>query len=373
MTGRPVDSGRLVEKVARACSRVQDPLALLERVASLVRREVPYAAAGWLLVDPDTMLLNAAYNEDTPRDAHLELIECELCTDDVTKFVDLARRPVPAASLSSATGGDLARSVRWASVYAPRGFGDELRGVFRSGAATWGHVCMTRRAGDPWFSDDEVAQVAALSPHVGNGIRTSLLLAGAPDATGDSAPALVVIADDGEVESMSPLAESWLGPLDDERLESTIVLHEVARRARLLDQGDVGDPPALARVWTRTAGWLVVRAARLGDDHGSPARTAVVLEPARRSDVAPVLLHLHRLTAREQQVTRLMLMGLSTEEAAAELWVTTETLRGHVKSVFTKLGVRSRPELAALLSHEPVVRTGRPPGRPSGRSSRRSR
>ena len=66
----------------------------------------------------------------------------------------------------------------------------------------------------------------------------------------------------------------------------------------------------------------------------------------RRSDVAPVLLHLHQLTPRERQVTRLMLMGLSTEDAAAELWVTTETLRGHVKSVFTKLGVENRVQLA---------------------------
>jgi DNA-binding CsgD family transcriptional regulator len=323
-------------------------------------------------VDAGTMLLNAAFNEDTPRDAHLELIECELDAEDFNKFVDLARRPVPAASLAAATGGHLARSARWTRIYEPRGYGDELRGAFRSGDVTWGHVCMTRRAGEPWFSAAEVAQVAATCPHLGNGIRTSLLLAGAPDAPGEAAPALVVLDDDGAVESMTGLAESWLGPLDDERLESTIVLHEVARQARRLDQDGVSGPPALARVWNPVAGWLLVRAARLDATDGA-GRTAVVVEPARRSDVAPVLLHLHQLTPRERQVTRLLLQGLSTEDAAAELWVTTETLRGHVKSVFTKLGVRSRPELAALLSHEPVVRTGRPPGRPGGRSSRRSR
>jgi DNA-binding CsgD family transcriptional regulator len=373
MTGRRVDAGPLVAQVARACSRAQDPLALLERVAGLVRSRIPYAAAGWLLVDPDTMLLNAAFNEDTPRGAHLELIECELGDEDENKFVELARRPVPAASLAAATGGDLARSARWSRIYRPRGYGDELRGAFRSGDVTWGHVCMSRRADQPWFSEAEVAQVAAMCPHVGNGIRTALLLAGAPDGSEDVAPALVVLDDDGRVESMTGLAETWLGPLDDEGLESTIVLHEVARQARRLDQDGASGPPALARVWNPGTGWLLVRAARLDAADGAAGRTAVVVEPARRSDVAPVLLHLHQLTPRERQVTRLMLRGLSTEEAAAELWVTTETLRGHVKSVFTKLGVRSRPELAALLSHEPVVRTGRPPGRPGGRSSRRSR
>ncbi|HET6561589.1 MAG TPA: helix-turn-helix transcriptional regulator [Marmoricola sp.] len=359
MTGRLDDEGRLVEQVARACSRAQDPLALLERVASLVRRRVPYAAAGWLLVDPDTMLLNAAFNEDTPRAAHLELIQCELEAEDVNKFVDVARSPVPAASLSGATGGDLGRSARWSKVYGPRGYGDELRGMFRSGAAVWGHVCMTRWADDPWFTPAEVALVARLGPHVGNGIRTSLLLAGAPDTVADAAPALVVLTDDGEVESMSALAQAWLGPLDDERLQSTIVLHEVARQARLLDEGDASGPPALARVWTRAVGWIVVRAARIDDASGGAGRTAVVLEQARRSDVAPILLHAHRLTPREQEVARLMLSGVSTEEAAAELWITTETLRGHVKSLFAKLGVRSRPELVALLSHEPAVPTAR--------------
>jgi DNA-binding CsgD family transcriptional regulator len=353
MTGRRADGGRLAEQVARACSRAQDPLTLLERVATLVRRQVPYAAAGWLLVDPDTLLINGVHNEDTPRDAHLELIECELAEEDHNKFVDLARRPVPVASLGDATNGHLDRSARWSKIYEPRGFGDELRGVFRSGGAAWGQVCLTRRAADPWFSPSEVAQVAAICPHVGNAIRASLLLAGAPAADESIMPALVVLTDDGAVESMSSPAQAWLGPLEDEGLESTIVLHEVARQARLLDRGEVSGPPALARVWTRTAGWLVVRAARLEALPDGTGRTAVVLEPARRSDVASVLLHAHGLTRREQEVTRLLLAGLSTEETAGELWITTETLRGHVKSLFSKLGVRSRPELVALLSAAP--------------------
>ncbi|MCE0488332.1 helix-turn-helix transcriptional regulator [Ornithinimicrobium sediminis] len=352
-SGSSPQGRRLVEQVARACATAQAPLALLERVAALVRARIPYDVAGWLLVDPDTMLLTGVYSEDVPREAHLALIECELTEDDVTKFVDLARCEVPAAALSAATGGDLARSTRWSRIYAPAGYGDELRAVFRSGSTCWGHGCLTRLAGEPFFTPEEVDLMARLAPHVGHGIRTGLLLTEQVDDT-DEGPGMVVLADDGSVESMTPQARAWLGPLEDERLSSTIVLHEVAAQARVLAE-EGGGPPARARTRSPSGEWVVVRGARLEPTSGGDGRTAVLVEPASRSDIAPLLVHLRRLTSREQQVTQLLLTGMATRDIARQLWITPETLRGHVKSVFAKLGVSSRPELAAQLSREPVV------------------
>lgn len=355
MAARRRVAERLSERVVRECVRAQDPLRLLERVAALVRADIPYAVAGWLLVDPETMLINGVHAESVRREQHLALIECELTEDDVNKFFELAARDVPAASLSAATGGDLARSVRWQRIYEPSGYGDELRAVFVSGATAWGHACLTRLASEPWFSAAEVDMLARLCPHIGHGIRTSLLLSGARGpASGQGSPALVVLADDGSVESVSPEAEDWLGPLDDEGLESTIVLHEVAHQSRLLARDGVGRV-ACARARARNGDWLVVRGARMQAVGSSDGRTALVLEPARRSDIAPVLLRLHQLTEREREVTRLLLTGMPTRTIAGELWITPETLRGHVKAVFAKLGVNSRPELAALLSAEPVI------------------
>lgn len=48
----------------------------------------------------------------------------------------------------------------------------------------------------------------------------------------------------------------------------------------------------------------------------------------------------------------MLVRGLSTAEIAATLWLSSYTVRDHVKAVFGKLGVRSRPELTALLFHE---------------------
>ncbi|MGC5585480.1 helix-turn-helix transcriptional regulator [Ornithinimicrobium sp. W1665] len=354
------DDDRLVTQVAGICARAQEPLVLLERVAAAVRRHVPYDVAGWLLVDPDTLLINGVYEEDVPRQAQLGLIELELGShgDDLNKFVDLGRAKVPAAALSATTGGHLERCLRWTRIYDPEGFGDELRTVFRTGAVMWGHACLTRLAEEPWFSRREVDVVARLSPHVAHGIRTGLLLheEWSEEAHRDDGPGLVVLDDDGGVESATPDALERLGPVEDGRLDGSVVVHEVAAQARALAERCVSGPPAVARARAVTGEWLLVRGTRLA---GPSGRTAVLVEPARRSDVAPLLLHLHELTAREREVTQLLLTGMSTADIAQQLWITSETLRGHVKAIFAKLGVGSRVELVARLSHEPRVRSAR--------------
>ena len=348
------DDDRLVEQVARICARAQEPLALLERVARAVRRHVPYDAAGWLLVDPDTLLINGVYEEDVPREAHLSLMDMELGTDDPNKFVDLGRAREPAAALSAATEGRLDRCARWSRIYDPMGFGDELRAAFRTGSVMWGHACLTRRADQPWFTRREVDVLARLSAHVAHGIRTGLLLHESWADGREEAPGLVVLDDEGHVESTTPRAVEWLGPADAGRIDASIVLHEVAAQARALSDEGAGGPPAVARARARSGEWLLVRGTRFD---GGAGRTAVVLEPASRSDVAPVLMHLHELTPREREVTQLLLTGMATADIAQELWITTDTLRGHVKSICAKLGVCSRPALFARLAHEPRVRS----------------
>lgn len=381
---------RLVERVAGLCARAQDPLELFERVAELVREQVPYDVAGWILIDPDTMLMTGVYGEGVEPAQHRELIACELGLEDVNKFWELARDGVPAAALSASTDGDLARSARWSRVYGPHGYGDEIRAVFATGRVAWGHGCLTRRASEPFFTDDEVELIAAIAPHLGNGIRGCYLLdgmTGADPRPGDAGtvapPAMVVLDDEGAVVSLSEQAREWLGPPDE--VDVSFVLHEVAHQARLLADGEPSgsalDEPALARARSRDGEWLVVRGIRLtspdppgtGPDAaqagaGTPGTTALVLEPARRADLAPLLMGLHQLTDREREVTQLLLVGMSIAQIAQELWITPETLRGHVKSIFAKLGVSSRPELAAMLSHEPRYRA-----RPDAPAAPRSR
>jgi DNA-binding CsgD family transcriptional regulator len=66
------------------------------------------------------------------------------------------------------------------------------------------------------------------------------------------------------------------------------------------------------------------------------------LTPAKRGDVDP-----HRLTPQEQAVTRLVALGMSNRQVAAELFVSVKTVQFHLTHIYTKLGVGSRAELAA--------------------------
>lgn len=360
----------VIMAVAQRCARARDPLVVFEESATLVRRRVPYVAAGWILVDPGTWLINGVYAEDVDPELHRGLIECELVEDDINKFWDHARLSIPAAALSASTGGELARSTRWARFYRPNGYGDELRTVFATGRSVWGHGCLTRRAEDPFFTAADVDLIARIAPHIGNAIRASYLLGwtdggGAsgtegPDISRADLAGLVLLSDDGHIGSATPLALEWWG--SETELARAIVLHEVANQARAVADGRASEPPPFARTRTRSGAWVVVRGVRL---HGRV--TALVIEPATRSDLAPILLALHQLTDRERQVTQLLLRGMPTAEIADELWISRETLRDHVKAIYAKLGVSSRPELAALLTHEPRVRV--PPAERAERQS----
>ncbi len=59
------------------------------------------------------------------------------------------------------------------------------------------------------------------------------------------------------------------------------------------------------------------------------------------------------LTARELEVLRLVARGLSNKEIAADLSVTTHTVKYHLAAVLDKLDVRSRTEAVSL-----GIRTG---------------
>jgi DNA-binding NarL/FixJ family response regulator len=65
------------------------------------------------------------------------------------------------------------------------------------------------------------------------------------------------------------------------------------------------------------------------------------------------------LTPREVQILKMLELGLSNRDIAAQLCIATHTVKNHVHSVLTKLGVRRRAEAAALARTSRYTEDGR--------------
>ncbi len=70
---------------------------------------------------------------------------------------------------------------------------------------------------------------------------------------------------------------------------------------------------------------------------------------APQAAIGELTLAARGLTAREQDVARLVLQGASTKAIAASLHLSPHTVQDHLKAIFAKLSVSSRREMIAQL------------------------
>lgn len=134
------------------------------------------------------------------------------------------------------------------------------------------------------------------------------------------------------------------GPTND--LRSAIPILPLLARARAVAAVDEG--PARLRLRDRNGRWLVFHASCMT---GGPADGAVtvVVESAKSTDVAPIIIEAYGLSPRERDVVRAIARGLSTPDIASQLCLSAHTVRFYIKSVFEKVGVSTRGELVAKL------------------------
>ncbi|WP_344048594.1 helix-turn-helix transcriptional regulator, partial [Streptomyces thermoalcalitolerans] len=160
---------------------------------------------------------------------------------------------------------------------------------------------------------------------------------GAPAATAvvEHGRALLADGDDAEKHFARALAAHAGSPRLPDRARTELAFGEHLRRSRRRVDARGHLRAALALFEELGAVPWAERAARELRASG---------ETARRRDVSAAT----ELTAQERQVAALVRQGLSNREAATQLFVSPRTVDFHLRNVFSKLGIASRAELAAL-------------------------
>jgi DNA-binding NarL/FixJ family response regulator len=100
-----------------------------------------------------------------------------------------------------------------------------------------------------------------------------------------------------------------------------------------------------------------VHAVAAGEARLDPAVTAAVVAHVRRHGTRASAHPVDRLTAREREVLVLLARGLSNAEVAAELVLSTGTVKTHVAALLAKLGARDRVQ-AVIAAFESGLVTG---------------
>jgi DNA-binding CsgD family transcriptional regulator len=350
----------LVLRVQRADTAAE----VFAAASTRLRRLVPFDAALWLATDPTTGLLTAPTRiENIPvRPGQCATwLRVEYVEDD-NPYRDLARAEVPSTTLRAAVG-DPQRSSRYRKLLRFIDVHDELRLVLRVGDSPWGTMTLHRHLGRPAFTRPEILLAASLSAPLGEALRVRARPTGTLEGLiGQHRPGLLLFTLDRALRSADAQARAWLAELtsdhvigdpcpNDLGVTVPVWLMSTVFRASAVTRGQ-GDGTARVRVRTRRGRWLVCHASCLRGADGSLEQVAVVIEPATATDLSPIIAQAYDLSAREQQITRLIARGASTADMADALFLSPYTVRDHVKAVLRKVGVSSRGELVARLFAE---------------------
>jgi DNA-binding CsgD family transcriptional regulator len=348
--------GMAASERARARARARERLAALahaqldseearREAIAVLRPAVGFERWCWPLTDPASALSTSGIAEfdlwaEVPRIAALEE------HGDLTSKPGLALGERASVTLSAATGGDLARSIRWRECLRPYGVGDELMTVCRDRHGCWASVELMRDSDDPPFSDEDAALLHDLAPILATVIRRGLheRERAARSEQTSPPPATLIVGANLQPTSWTPAFRDWLAELPTGPDVLPPAVYELG--VRVLTPPAAGNGlPASVRIRTRRGRWATLEAAPLEGAYRGNA--AITIRAATADEVFDFLANAYDLTRRERQLVALMLDGLATKQLAAALCISPHTVQDHLKAIFAKTNLRSRRELVS--------------------------
>jgi DNA-binding CsgD family transcriptional regulator len=333
---------------------------LLEQAAARIDRVVPSDGYFMAATDPETTLsIGTGVVRELPAEWCEPHWDYEFLVPDYLKYADIARSGRRVADIHDATGGRPERSPRFKHYGGATGFRSEVRLVFTVGDAAWGLGQLNRLGESGRFTDAEKAWLERAAAVVARGLRRAMVFEPAAYSAPGRGPGVVLLDDGGRVVSATREAVEWLDELVPEMLapwtgDVPLPFHAHGFATRVRAAHDDGEPQIRSRLRTRDGVWLLMHGAVLE----GAGQVALIIEPAKSSDVAPLIVEAYGLTARELDVTRAIARGLGTNEIAGELHLSPHTVRDHIKALFEKVGVSSRGELV----HRVFAEHYAPPG-----------
>jgi len=305
------------DAIAALSAQALHPAELLHEAEGRVQAVVPYDIGAWWTVDPESLLATDLGESDRrfPAEAVVSSVDF-----DVFDSLDRDGREGRADSAV-------------------------LHLLARSGDATWATARFSREPERPGFTQVEVNYLSSVARYIGAGVRE--YLSQMDWQPGHSVvPGVLTVNADERIGDATQEAADWLA-----RLGAGAALPPPLRGLVRQTRDDrVGAAPlraAKVRIRLPEGSWVVARAAKFtGDD----TQTAVQMKAATRADMRGLFLAVYGLTPREREVTEMLIGGADPPDVAAQLNLSVHTVRSHIKSVFTKVGVSSRAELTAALA-----------------------
>ncbi|MBA1205343.1 helix-turn-helix transcriptional regulator [Pseudomonas capeferrum] len=188
------------------------------------------------------------------------------------------------------------------------------------------------------------------------------------------AVATIVLDENGSVLQLNPVAREILGSSDGlklvgGRLEATYPsdnreLTRLVRNAFLRSrQGDEAELGAEAMSVSRPSGQVnlgvvveLIPSQQLVEGRGKPTVVVYVRDAVGKSLVSTVVAsQLYNLTPAETGLALELANGLSLEEASERLHIRRNTARAHLRSIFSKTGVRRQTELVRIMLNSVVA------------------